>query len=531
MNTLDTYDSGYDNSRLNERVLGLINNARLALVLALLVFHIVGTYSDLQLQQFSFPPLPFYAWITAYSILILLSIFRPDWQWRALDVPSASSVTDISMMVGLMYIAGGVSSGFGILVLPFVVTSCLLNNGRHPLLFAGYTSILLIFNLPLFGSLHFAPFFYASKEITATFLLIGASYLAALLTSFAARYLQHAADAAAQNRLAFSRISGLNRLVLDRVQETVIVIDPAKRIWLFNKQAKIHFPNLAAEQQEAEFAELVQRWQQLPEQAFEADIPLFGIDMHIRAVPLIQEQTELLMLYARPQREVEAEARSTKLKSLGQLTANLAHEIRNPMSAIRHAGDLLKDGDEHDPVKTKLCSIIDTNICRIDKMLENVTALNKRDNAQRLPVNLMQFWLDFKQEFLLNNPDADGCLHIDMGGANHTVLADAMHLQQIMWNLCNNAWRHSRRDEHAVSILVRPSGPRHVSIAVIDNGAGVPPHIRNHLFEPFYTTESSGTGLGLYIAQELAHANLGQLHCRPEINGFELILPKDSEHD
>ena len=63
--------------------------------------------------------------------------------------------------------------------------------------------------------------------------------------------------------------------------------------------------------------------------------------MHVRAVPLIQEQTELLMLYVRSLREVAAEAMSTKLTSLGQLTANLAHEIRNPMSAIRHASDFI----------------------------------------------------------------------------------------------------------------------------------------------------------------------------------------------
>ena len=253
--------------------------------------------------------------------------------------------------------------------------------------------------------------------------------------------------------------------------------------------------------------------------------------MHVRAVPLIQEQTELLMLYVRSLREVAAEAMSTKLTSLGQLTANLAHEIRNPMSAIRHASDLLQEGDEVDPLKAKLYNIIDSNIQRIDKMLEDVSLINKRDNISRQPINLMKFWLEFKQEFTLNNPDAIGCLRMNMDGNNLTVLVDPMHLQQVMWNLCNNAWRHSRQDENAITVLIRPSGRMHISIVVADNGKGVPPDVRNHLFEPFYTTEKQGTGLGLYVARELAHANMGQLHYHPEMNGFELILPKEQAQD
>lgn len=310
-----------------------------------------------------------------------------------------------------------------------------------------------------------------------------------------------------------------------------MVIDATQRVWLFNKQAKIYFPSLIIDQQEIVFGELVARWQRQPDKPFETDIHIFQHAMHVRAVPLIQEQTELLMLYVRSLREVAAEAMSTKLTSLGQLTANLAHEIRNPMSAIRHASDLLQEGDEADPLKAKLYNIIDSNIQRIDKMLEDVSLLNKRDNISRQPINLMKFWLEFKQEFTLNNPDAIGCLRMNMDGNNLTVLVDPMHLQQVMWNLCNNAWRHSRQDENAITVLIRSSGRMHISIVVADNGKGVPPDVRNHLFEPFYTTEKQGTGLGLYVARELAHANMGQLHYHPEMNGFELILPKEQAQD
>ena len=245
------------------------------------------------------------------------------------------------MMMILVYIACGVDSGFGILVLPFVATSCLLSYGHYPMLYAGYASMLFFFNLLLDGSIRLHPFDWDTQPLITTVLLSGACYLVAMLTSFAARYLEQATESASRHQLAYRRISGLNRLVLNRVQEAVIVIDSTQRVWLFNKQAKTYFPGLVVDQQEVVFGELVTRWQYHPDKPFETDIHIFQHAMHVRAVPLIQEQTELLMLYVRSLREVAAEAMSTKLTSLGQLTANLAHEIRNPMSAIRHASDLL----------------------------------------------------------------------------------------------------------------------------------------------------------------------------------------------
>ena len=157
--------------------------------------------------------------------------------------------------------------------------------------------------------------------------------------------------------------------------------------------------------------------------------------------------------------------------------------------------------------------------------------MNKKDNLGRESINLMKFWLAFKQEFTLNNPNSVGCIKMEMKGKNLTVTADPMHVQQIMWNLCNNAWRHSTKGSDAIKVSIKPSGKLNISIVVSDDGPGVAPEIRNQLFEPFFTTEKGGTGLGLYVARELAHANLGQLHYHPELNGFELILPKDNNHE
>ncbi|EGZ44134.1 two-component system sensor histidine kinase NtrB [Neisseria wadsworthii] len=517
----------------------LINLARVTIIISLLVFQIGSDYLYMDTGKMGslFKPVEFYTWAAIYGGIVILTLFKPEWQRQNMTLPNAAAVADISMIMLLVYMTGGIGMGFGALVLPFVATSCLLSYGRYPMLYASYATLLIIFCLLLsdhmifniidkkWNGTDFRPF------IIGLF-LIGASYLVAGLTSLSVNRLKAATDSADKHKQAFNRVSGLNKLVLNRVQEAVVVLDMDQRIWLFNAQAKTYFPSLAIDNQETIFSDLIRQWHHAPEKSFETDIHLHQHSMRVRAVPLVQsdEKTELLMLFIRSLREVAAEAMATKLASLGQLTANLAHEIRNPMSAIRHANDLLQESMQ-DPTNAKLHDIIDSNIRRIDKMLEDVTSLNKKDNISREKINLMKFWLAFKQEFTLNNPDAIGSVRMTMEGNNLAVVADSMHLQQIMWNLCNNAWRHSRKDNQAITVLMRPSGKMHISIVVADNGSGVAPEVRNRLFEPFFTTEKTGTGLGLYVARELAHANLGQLHYHPEMNGFELILPRDESND
>lgn len=517
----------------------LINLARVTIIISLLVFQIGSDYLYMDTGKLEnlFKPVEFYTWAAVYGGIVILTLFKPEWQRQNMTLPNAAAVADISMIMLLVYMTGGIGMGFGALVLPFVATSCLLSYGRYPMLYASYATLLIIFCLLLSDQLIFNILdktWNASdiRPFIIGLFLIGASYLVAGLTALSVNRLKAATDSADKHKQAFNRVSGLNKLVLNRVQEAVVVLDMDQRIWLFNAQAKTYFPSLAIDNHETIFSDLIRQWQHSPEKSFETDIHLHQHSMRVRAVPLVQsdEKTELLMLFIRSLREVAAEAMATKLASLGQLTANLAHEIRNPMSAIRHANDLLQESMQ-DPTNAKLHDIIDSNIRRIDKMLEDVTSLNKKDNISRENINLMKFWLAFKQEFTLNNPDAIGCVRMTMDGNNLAVVADSMHLQQIMWNLCNNAWRHSRKDEQAIKVLIRPSGKMHISIVVADNGSGVSPEVRNRLFEPFFTTEKTGTGLGLYVARELAHANLGQLHYHPEMNGFELILPRDESND
>lgn len=476
-----------------------------------------------------------YIWCAIYGLLTMFTFANPNWQRQTNNtLPNASSVADIIMIAILAYLMGGSASGFAILILPFLATSCLFSYGRHPLLYAGFASFLIL--LEIFFRYIWDDQNFNSQEtplLVNQTMLIGAYYLVSTVTSFAVNYLMRADSSLNEHRIAYDRISNLTQIVMNRMQEAAIVVDNTRHIWLFNRKAGHYFPDLKVGQHANFLHELTSRWQQNPQQDFELTTSLNNKIMYIRAIPLLQEETQLLTLFLRTEHERLTEAQTVKLTSLGQLTANLAHEIRNPLSAARQASELLNETEEGNPITEKLCGIIEKNISRIDKMIEDVSKLNKRDTINTEQIDLKDFLHNFTQEFYLTNPLSEGCLKIHFPtGTQPIVRFDAMHLQQIMWNLCNNAWRHSTKQKGSLVLSLRSIDDEQYSLRIWDDGQGVAEENQPHLFEPFFTTQSQnqGTGLGLYVARELAHANKGDLRYLARKKAFELVLPKVEEH-
>jgi two-component system sensor histidine kinase PilS (NtrC family) len=193
-----------------------------------------------------------------------------------------------------------------------------------------------------------------------------------------------------------------------------------------------------------------------------------------------------------------------KLASLGLLTANLAHEIRNPLSAIRHAAGLLKE-DARDAMSSKLTRIIDDNALRLNGLVEDVLSLNRRDRMNRSEIELETFLPGFMHEYAQRENLPAGVMTLQMAREAHACF-DVGHLEQILWNLMRNAWRYCTRLPGSIRIRLN-AGESHVDIEIINDGPAITPEVQAHLFEPFYTTDNQGTGLGLYIARDLAEAN------------------------
>lgn len=221
---------------------------------------------------------------------------------------------------------------------------------------------------------------------------------------------------------------------------------------------------------------------------------------------------------------MQTQAHQVKLAALGRLTANIAHEIRNPLSAISHANQLLQEEDT-DPATKRMLQIIGDNVQRLDQIIKDVLELNRRDRTNQEVIHLEHFIFDFYTQFCAVEKIPASCFKLTLINAETVISFDRRHLNQILWNLCKNGWRHCKKAENSLKLtLALTEKTKTVHIEISDDGAGIPESVRSHLFEPFFTTEKSGTGLGLYIARELADANGAKLQYKSTDAGTQFII-------
>jgi two-component system sensor histidine kinase PilS (NtrC family) len=202
---------------------------------------------------------------------------------------------------------------------------------------------------------------------------------------------------------------------------------------------------------------------------------------------------------------IENQAQQLKLASMGRLTASIAHEVRNPLSAIGHATSLLAE-DLHGPAEVRLLRIVNDNVARVNRMVEDILKLSRKVQPNGTPVALDDFLPELQAEFTEMHDMASDIVWVgDAGGRN--VRFDGMHLREVLVNLLGNAIRYASGKPASIRVcpVVDPTG--RMELHVQDDGPGITPEVRAHLFEPFYTTSSKGTGLGLYLARELCLNN------------------------
>ena len=212
-------------------------------------------------------------------------------------------------------------------------------------------------------------------------------------------------------------------------------------------------------------------------------------------------------------KRIEDQAQQLKLASMGRLSASIAHEIRNPLSAIRHAGALLGE-QAGTAAQKRLADIIEKNTMRIDRIVEDVLSMARRGALSDV-LDLRHFMAQFMPEFMANVKAGgavvagrDGGERIALRHDSHAPITfDPNHLRQILVNLLSNGLRHASEREGAVLLLWTQSATGVLQLWVLDDGPGIPEDRREHLFEPFFTTETRGTGLGLHLTQELCTAN------------------------
>jgi two-component system sensor histidine kinase PilS (NtrC family) len=429
-------------------------------------------------------------------------------QWRAWFNAQLSShvLTDILVMVLLMNASSGIRSGLGVMLLISLAAAALVSRGTLMLFYAAVASIAVL--------LEQAYWVLTEDVATANFLqpgLLSIGYFAtALITNQLAQRVIMNERVARQRGADLTDQLQINQLVVKDIQDGVMVVDQNGLVRLHNPQVPTLIGHNAPELDQIEnysddIARHLQSWRNGAGPAVVSmRFPGSGKLVRVRFVASGVGGGGFTLVFLEDLSKQQELAQQFKLAALGRLSANVAHEIRNPLSAITHASELLAE-EHRGPSQQRLVQIILDNAKRLERMVKEVLELSRRDRVQTEVIALPEHLSTFIDEFVQNESLPRTSFTID-ASERAQLEFDRTHLNQVLWNLSKNAWRHCRKVPGSVRMTVTQRGNR-VELHVIDDGAGVPRELQPQLFEPFFTTISNGTGLGLYIARELCAAN------------------------
>jgi len=427
---------------------------------------------------------------------------------------TAGVVTDVVAIVMLMYASGGVRSGLGVVLLVSLAAAGLITRGRLAFFHAAFASIAVL----LEQTFQVWRFDAAAQDFLQAGLTSAAFFATAGLASTLAQYARTSEQIAEERKIDLANLSQINELVIRDMQDGILVVDGQNRIRQHNpRAAQLLGPvpvarNATIHEYSPEIAKLLEGWRRGTEQTFmQLRTPRTGGEVQVHFVPIGTGNPAPTVIFIEDVGRMRSQAQQMKLVALGRLTASIAHEIRNPLSSIGHAAELMEEERDLPPEEKRLLDIINNNVHRLDRIVQEVLYLNRRDRAQPAALDPLPHLNAFVIEFCETEKCDPNEIDVQVR-TTHKLWFDRQHLDQVLWNIVRNAVRHGRHQPGSVRIIVWPApAAGELLIDVHDDGPGVAPAAQAHLFEPFFTTEAQGTGLGLYIARELCEGNGARL--------------------
>lgn len=426
---------------------------------------------------------------------------------------------DIVLLTLLMHASGGISSGLGMLIAVSTTAASILI-GTAPALGYAVLAAMLVFVEDGYSIVYGIR---DKSSLTQVGILAVTFLGTSLLALYLSRRIRESEKAAEQSIRGLASMEKLNEEIIQYMSTGVIVIDGFQNIRLINRAAWVHLgmPESTQSKRLEQVATPLAR-----------QLNLWRRKNHYRSKPFrntatgpnllphfspIGETKENAIIFLDDTSMLTQQAQNLKLASLGRLTASIAHEIRNPLGALSHAAQLLKESEELKPANLDLVGIVEKNALRVNEIIENIMQLSVRKTAQAKEINLSNYLKNLKKEYCINkSPSPD--IHLQFQSEDIIVHFDDSQLRQILTNLIDNGLRYSELFSGKAYLLImvgiEPSN-RTPFLDVIDKGEGIPPKQAEKIFEPFFTTSRTGTGLGLYLSKELCEANRARLDYIP----------------
>lgn len=413
----------------------------------------------------------------------------------------------------MMYASGGVNSGLGILLVVSIAGGGILTGGRTALIFATAASLAVLLQ-EAYAWLRFME----PADYTQAGLLGIAFFATAFLAHLLSGRVRESEALAAQRAIDLANLARLNEHIVQRMQSGIIAIDSERRIRIANESA-LHLLGSAGSVDGLMLAKVapqldrvVATWMENAdmgstlikpgERATEAQVSLAKLGHGSLSGTLIFLEDTAVM---------RQRAQQLKLASLGRLTASIAHEIRNPIGAISHASQLLSESPAISEIELRMTRIIRDHTTRINRIVEDILGIGRRGHAAPETFAIGPWLATFVHELSSQKGLGPEDITFTIAPADIRVRMDPDQLRQVLWNLCENALRYSKgRPLLELCCGVKPGSERPF-LDVVDHGAGIREDIVEQVFEPFFTSEREGTGLGLYLASELCEENQASL--------------------
>ncbi|HEX2139138.1 MAG TPA: HAMP domain-containing sensor histidine kinase [Woeseiaceae bacterium] len=507
-----------DESDLTWRVFRTLNLFRLLVAAVLLVlFFAIG---EDRIFGERYPAL-FTATAGGYLVFAVLSAIAIRQRLPAGPLAIMQITVDIAAIVTLMHASGGIGSGLGGLLIVFIGAGSLIVPLQVPAFFAALATLAIL------GEQFFSQLagFSDAGSYSAAGVLSAIIFAISMSARPLANRLQESEALARQRGVDLANLSELNEYIVQHLRESIVVLDASNRVRLINASAArligapsacngMHLQEIAAT-----LDEYIAAWRQNPQLKSHLEFTMIADDGSARLVAHLallgrnDERSGPVLVFLEDPSYMNARVQQSKLASLGRLSASIAHEIRNPVGAMSHAGQLLAESKSLSEDDVRLTEIIRSHAERVSHIIDNVLQLSRRESSRPERFELAPWLRDFAAEFTSTLELQENELSLADVPPDLEVRMDPSHLRQVLWNLCDNAVKYAS-DAGGIEVALRAGRMQRTGqpyLEVLDHGHGVPDANVDRIFEPFYTDRHGGTGLGLYISRELCELNRATL--------------------
>lgn len=457
------------------------------------------------------------------------------------------ALCDVVVITVLIYVSGGVGSVYPLLYQFVIIYSALFLARRGGLIAASACSLLygLLLDLEFYGVLPaYADIpgdgFSAGYVLSRIFIHIVSFYIVAILVSFVVEQEKRSRSLLTEKETEFDQLDLLYRSIIENVNAGIVTIDLQGKIKSFNRAAEgisgLRFQDVEDRKIDAIFPGFSETLYKIKNKKKGEDKPLVGeiavsnrqgrdralgfsvsslmdsMNNRIGDIVIVQDLTAT--------REMEKEVEKTKnLALIGEMAAGLAHEIRNPLTALSGSIQLLKRNLDLDETGARLMQIILRGRDQLEKLISNFLLLASPNLADREQIDINGV-MDDVINSVRTSPDWKEDIKVEKElNSSSSIYGNRTELKQMLWNIVLNAVQ-AMPDGGTLRFVSRETtsdnGDKYLGISIGDTGSGIEKDRESRIFTPFYTTKESGTGLGLPIASRIVASHGGEIKIESE---------------